>query len=60
MTSDSSLTSRLGDVGSDSSIASTLVLAGAVLFVIPEPVTSVLGAFVLLCGVVAWMAGHLL
>ncbi|MFC7044430.1 hypothetical protein ACFQH6_02525 [Halobacteriaceae archaeon GCM10025711] len=34
-----------------------LVIAGIVLFVIPEPVTSGLGVLLVLAGVLAWLLG---
>ena len=36
-----------------------LILLGVVLFVIPEPITSVLGVLVILAGVAAWAVGTL-
>lgn len=40
---------------SDSSVATYLILAGVVLFVLPEPVTSVVGAVLLVVGVIVWL-----
>lgn len=40
---------------SDSSLPTYLILAGVLLFVVPEPITSVLGVLVLLVGIVAWL-----
>jgi len=36
-----------------------LILLGVVLFVIPEPITSVLGVLAIIAGVVAWVVGSL-
>jgi hypothetical protein len=36
-----------------------LILLGVVLFVIPEPITSVLGVLVILAGIIAWAVGSL-
>lgn len=37
--------------------ATLLVVIGAVLFLIPEPITSVVGAIVVLVGAVTWFSG---
>lgn len=41
-------------------LATLLVVAGAVLFVIPEPITSVLGVGLIALGVLGWLASQLL
>lgn len=43
----------------DSTVATYLIVAGVLLFVIPEPITSAIGFVVLLFGLVAWLAGKL-
>ena len=37
-----------------------LVVAGAALFLVPEPITSVLGAVLMLVGAGSWIVGRLL
>lgn len=50
--SSSSITDRIGG-----SRASWIIILGAALFVVPEPITSVLGVLVILVGIVAWLVG---
>lgn len=37
--------------------AGLLIVGGVVLFVLPEPMTSVLGALLVLAGIVVWLVG---
>jgi drug/metabolite transporter (DMT)-like permease len=55
----SSIRTALSSI-TDGGPASWLILAGAVLFVIPEPITSVLGVLVILAGLVVWGVESLL
>lgn len=41
-------------------VTTLLVVAGTVLFVVPEPITSVLGAGLIALGLLGWLASHLL
>jgi len=58
-TDSSSIRSALSGI-TDGGPATWLIIAGVLLFVIPEPITSVLGALVLLVGLVVWAVGSLL
>jgi hypothetical protein len=42
------------------SLASWVILAGAILFVVPEPITSFLGVAVMVIGLLMWIGGKVL
>lgn len=44
---------------SEQGLATLLVVMGAILFVFPEPVTSVAGAVLMMTGVVTWVSDWL-
>lgn len=54
--SSSTIRSLVGSIVGGGSLL--LALLGAVLFVIPEPITSVLGAVLILIGVGGWLVGR--
>lgn len=45
--------------GWDAGLSLLLILTGVILFLIPEPVTSTIGAILVLAGVLAWVADAL-
>lgn len=49
-----------GDERTGAALATLLILAGGALFVFPEPVTSAVGAALVLAGVVAYLAEQFL
>lgn len=44
----------------DESLFSLLLIAGVILFIFPEPVTSFLGVFLLLTGAIGWLVSEIL
>lgn len=57
--SDSTSSSSLQSI-TNVSPSTALIGIGLLLFVVPEPITSILGALVVLVGIGAWVLGSLL
>jgi|GEM_PF-2976203 len=57
-TSKSAIRNALSGI-TDGGPGTWLILLGVLLFVVPEPITSIIGALVLLVGIAVWAVGSL-